>query len=153
NAAEAVSQGVELDGRLLVTDGLVISASLAWLDFEFKDYPNGQCLQGQAPTTPGTTNCDYKGKGNQYVAEWSGTLAADYRMPLSDGLELRTGVDLIYTDDFQPAQNMDSRVRQEAYTKVNARIALGGVREQWEVAVVGKNLTDKTTVVYANDTP
>lgn len=153
NAAEAVSQGVELDGRLLVTDGLVLSASLAWLDFEFKDYANGQCVQGQVPTTAGTSNCNFDGKSNQYVAEWSGTLSADYRVPLGAALELRAAVDLIYTDDYNPSQNLDARVRQDSYTKVNARVGLAGSRQLWEVALVGKNLTDEKIVTYANDAP
>lgn len=153
NAAEAVSQGVELDSRWLVTHGLILSASLAWLDFEFEKFPNGQCVQGQAPTTPGTANCDYKGKSNQYVAEWSGNLGADYTLSLTDALDLRTTLDLIYSSDYSPTQNLDSRVQQDSYVKVNARIALVGNGAQWELALVGKNLTDEKVVSYANDAP
>ncbi len=153
NAAEAVSQGIEIDGRYLVNEHLTLSASLAWLDFEFKDFPNGQCVQGQVPTTPGTVNCNYDGMSNQYVAEWSGNLSASYRAPLNDWLELRAGLDLIFSTDYDPSQNLDARVEQDSYTKVNARLALAGIRNQWEVALIGKNLTDEKIVTYANDAP
>lgn len=153
NAAQAVSQGVELDGRWLVTEGLVLTGALAWLDFEFKDFPNGQCIQGQAPTTPGTVNCNYKGKTNQYVAEWSGTLSADYTLALTDALDLRATLDLIYSDDYSPAQNLDPRIQQDSYVKVNARLGLAGDDGQWEVALVGKNLTDEEIVSYGSDVP
>ncbi len=153
NAAEAVSQGIEVDGRFLATENLTLSASLAWLDFEFKDFPNGQCVQGQAPTTPGTVNCNYKGKTNQYVAEWSGNVSADYRTPVTDWLEFRATVDLIFSADYNPSQNLDARVEQDGYSKVNARVALAGIQNLWEVALVGKNLTDEEIVTYANDAP
>jgi outer membrane receptor protein involved in Fe transport len=153
NAAEAVSQGVELDSRWLVMRGLMVSASLAYLDFEFTNYPDGQCVQGQAPTTPGTINCNYKGKTNQYVADWTGNLGADYTLNLTDYLDLRTTIDFIFTSDYNPSQNLDARVQQPGYGKINARVALVGNGDQWEVALVGKNLTDKKTVAYANDTP
>lgn len=152
NAAEAVSQGVELDSRWLVARGLLLSASLAYLDFEFQKYPNGQCVQGQAPTSP-PVNCDYKGQTNQYVANWSGNLGVDYTLSLTDYLDLRTTLDLVYSSDYSPAQNLDKRVQQDAYTKVNARIALMGNGDQWELALVGKNLTDEKIVSYAADAP
>ncbi|MEQ9021283.1 MAG: TonB-dependent receptor, partial [Pseudomonadales bacterium] len=60
NAASAVSQGMELDGRLAVNDNLTLIGSLALLDFEFKDYPNGQCTQRTRITT-GEDLCDFSG--------------------------------------------------------------------------------------------
>lgn len=43
NAAEAVAQGVEIDGRLALSENFMLTASLAWLDFEFKNYQDGVC--------------------------------------------------------------------------------------------------------------
>jgi hypothetical protein len=37
---------------------------------------------------------------------------------------------------------------QDAYTKVNARIALAQSDDQWEVALIGNNLTDEETIDY-----
>ena len=42
-------------------------------------------------------------------------------------------------------------IEQEAYTKVNARLALEA--EQWTLALVGKNLTDEDVTSFASDTP
>ncbi len=83
NAAKAVTQGVEVDGRFMVTERLTLSGNLAWMDFEFKDYPDGQCTQQQridaanAATPDLNPTCSYDGKSNQYVADWSGALALD----------------------------------------------------------------------------
>ena len=38
--------------------------------------------------------------------------------------------------------------KRQAYTKVNARIALAQADDQWEIAVIGNNLTDEDTIDY-----
>ncbi len=153
NAAEAEAYGVEIDGRFRVNSYLTLVGSLAWLDFEFKDYPNGQCVQGQTPDAPDGVNCNYKGKTNQYVADWSGNISALFQAPLSENIEFRGNIDLIYTDDYHPSQNLDNRVRQDGYTRVNARLAIAGMNSGWELALVGRNLTNEKIVSYASDTP
>ena len=151
NAAKATTQGIELDGRWLISERWMLSGSLAYLDFEFDDFRNGQCNQGQAPTSP-DGKCDYTGKTNQYVAEWSGALMVNYERPLGD-LLFRTTLDVLFTDEYEPSQNLDPRVTQDAYAKVNLRFALGAPDGRWELALLGRNLTDETIVTYANDTP
>ncbi len=153
NAASAVTQGIELDGRWQVTETLMLAGALALLDFEFEDYENGQCLAGQAPTAADGINCDYSGMTNQYVADWAGNLLAVWRVPISDTLGMAISLDAIFTDDYNPAQNLDPAVDQEGYVKWNGRIGIGAIDETWDVALVGKNLTDETVITYASDTP
>jgi iron complex outermembrane recepter protein len=153
NAAKAVSQGIELDGRWLVTEGLTLSGSLAWLDFEFEEYANGQCTQIERINNPQNMYCDYEGKTNQYVADWSGALSAEYVYAIGDTLLLTTTLDVNFTTDYNPSQNLDPNIEQDGYAKLNARIALADSAAQWEVALVGKNLTDEEIITYANDTP
>jgi iron complex outermembrane receptor protein len=153
NAATAVTQGVELDGRWQITDSLMLAGALAFLDFEFKDYENGQCLAGQQPTSADGLNCDYSGKTNQYVADWAGNVLLVWRAPLTDTLGVGISLDAIFTDDYNPAQNLDPDVDQEGYVKWNARVSIAALDERWDVALVGKNLTNETIITYANDTP
>ena len=160
NAAEATTRGIELDGRFRVNQYLTLFGSLAYLDFEFDKFPNGQCTQAQRIaadlTVPGSGSglfCDYKGKTNQYVADWSGTISADYLLPVTDRLDFRAVLDVIYTGDYNPSQNIDKAIEQDSYTKLNLRLALGDPQGSWEVALVGRNLTDEEVVTYANDLP
>lgn len=157
NAAEAVTQGVEMDGRWLVSEGLTFTAALAWLDFEFKDYDNGQCTQAQrivsdAAGQPGCS-ADFAGKSNQYVAELSGTIGVDYLYGFSNGLQLRSNLDVIFSSDYNPSQNVDDNIEQGGYYKLNGRIALSSEADTWEVSLIGKNLMDQEIITYANDTP
>jgi len=87
------------------------------------------------------------------VAKWSGNLGADYTYTLTDSLDLRSSLDLIFTSNYNSSQNLDPAVDQPGYAKINARVALVGNGDQWEVALVGKNLTDRQTISYANDAP
>jgi len=151
NAAEATSQGVEIDGRWLINDQWMLSGSLAYLDFEFGDFKNGQCNQGQTPTSA-DGKCDYTGKTNQYVAPWSGAFAVNYEKQIAS-LLFRGTFDLMFTDAYEPSQNLDSRVTQDAFVKLNLRLAIGAPDGRWELALLGRNLTDETIVTYANDTP
>ena len=153
NAAEAETMGLEIDGRWRLTESLTLSGAFALLDFEFKDYQNGQCNQGEAATSPDGINCDYTGKTNQYVADWSGNLGLDHFVMLGSQLGLHSSLDLIFTDDYNPSQTLDPVLDQSGYTKVNARIALSGMNSGWEIALVGKNLTDEDVLTYGNSTP
>lgn len=152
NAAEAITQGIELDGRWKLTESITIAGALAWLDFEFDDYPNGQCTAEERIRT-GEEQCDFSGFTNQYVADWSGNFIISHYTTLGENLQLSSNLDAIFTTDFNPSQNVDPNIEQDGYVKWNARVALGDIDDTWEVAVVGKNLTDEEIVTYANDTP
>lgn len=152
NAGEAETMGVELDGRVALNQHLMLTGSLAFLDFEFTDFENGQCFQGQADPE-GDGLCDYEGKTNQYVADYSGNLALAYTRPFGRSLEFRGSLDVNFTDDYNPTQNLDPSQEQDAYYVVNLRLALADVGAGWEVALIGKNLGDEDIVTFANDVP
>ncbi len=154
NAAKAETQGIEIDGRIRLTEQLTLSGALAFLDFEFVDFKNGQCNQGEVPDSPvDPTLCDYTGKTNQYVADWSGNISLDYYRLLSGGLAVRSTLDIIFTDDYNPSQTLDSAMDQDGYSKINARIALSDADDVWELALVGKNLTDEEILTYSSASP
>tara|TARA_R110001583_G_scaffold20485_15_gene78910 strand:+ start:1278 stop:3752 length:2475 start_codon:yes stop_codon:yes gene_type:complete len=153
NAKEAVTQGVEVDGRWQLTDYFSLGGAFSVMDFEFTDFENGQCRQDQAPTSSNGINCDYTGMTNQYVADWSGTFLMGFVAPITDTLGIGLGLDFVFTDKYNPSSNLDPRVEQDGFVKVNGRIGIGAIDKQWELALVGKNLTDEVIIVYAADTP
>ncbi len=155
NAGAATTMGIELDGRMALTENLMLTGALAFLDFEFTDYDNGQCYQGQPSDSvvDGVEYCDYKGKTNQYVADYSGNLTLVYTTMLTSDIELRGGLDMVFTGDYNSSQNLDPSQEQDAYQKFNGRLAVSDVSAGWEVALLAKNLTDETVISYSNDTP
>ncbi len=146
-------KGAELEVRWQATRQLRLSGSLAYLDFEWTKY-SGQCYYDLAvATVPNRSNCDYAGLTNQLAPEWTGVLGATYSLPLGNSLNLTFAADVLYSAKYLTSLTLDPATEQDAYTKVNARVALGGVNQQWEIAVVGRNLTDETVVSYSGDTP
>ena len=132
NAAAAVTTGIELDGRFAATEHLFIGYALALLDFEFQDYTNGQCYQDRVNAGNGLSNnapppdsfgadgtpfCDYDGESNQYVADYSGNLTFAYNRMVNDALEFRGNLDFVFTDDYNPTQNLDPTQVQDGFVK------------------------------------
>jgi outer membrane receptor protein involved in Fe transport len=148
-------KGVELEGRWQVTQAFRLSATLAHLDFEWTSY-FGQCPFGVTAIAsgPNTGNCDHKGESNQLAPKMTGMLSAQYDWHVSDSLLVRAALDATYTDSYLLSLNLDPNAVQSSYTKLNARLELAGSGDRrWGVALVGRNLTDKTTLSYAGDTP
>ncbi|HWL61547.1 MAG TPA: TonB-dependent receptor [Steroidobacteraceae bacterium] len=148
-------RGVELEGRWRPVRALLLQGSMAVLEFNWKSYA-GQCsydlLLGGPSAGCVNGNADYRGRTNQFAPKISGVLSAEYSWALGP-LVLTAGADMIYSDDYLQSLNLDPVLVQDAYTKLNARLALGHGDGLWEVAVVGRNLTDKSTVTYAADVP
>lgn len=181
NAAEATSQGVELDGRWQVTDHLLLSASVGYLDFEFDEFPNQACVAEQfldyredayqSAVTAGdyagaagasllinNQVCaaaginDLEGRESENSPEWTAAFIAEHILPIGS-YELRSSLDLSYSDDVYRQADLDPYSLEDSYTKVNASLIFGPETGQWDVSVIGKNLTDEETYTYYNDMP
>jgi len=152
NAAAADIIGLELDGRWQITDKFGMYGSVAILDFEFTDFKNGQCFFGESDPD-GDGLCDRSGQTNQYVADYSGTIGLDFYAPLTTTMEFRAALDINFTDEYFTAQNNDPATIQDAYAKINLRLALAAQDGKWELAILGRNLTDEAVVPYTNPVP
>jgi iron complex outermembrane receptor protein len=102
---------------------------------------------------PDGVTCDATGKAKEYTPEYSGVLSADYVLPLGSSLELRTTLDLVYSDSYTFNPTLDPRSVQDAFTKVNLRVALGSQSGNWDIAFIGQNLTDEDVVTYGGEAP
>lgn len=161
NAGEATIQGLELDGRVLLTEGLTLSGSLAYLDFEFDDFKNSQCFFTQARTSDtnndGLINdndlCDITGQRREFTPEYSANISANYLWPITDSMELSFTFDVIYSDEYLASPTLDPNLVQDSYVQINARIALNMLYGDLSVALVGKNLTDEEILTFGNQLP
>lgn len=155
NAGEAVVQGLEVDGRWALTDEILLRGGAAYIDFEYTNFPNSQCYFGQpdniAPIGDGL--CDATGARREFTPEYQGNVGVDYTFALGNGMQLSNTLDIIYSDEYTTTPSLDPRLVQDAYFKINARIALSGRDDMWELALIGKNLTDETIITYANGLP
>lgn len=145
-------KGAELEARYKPSRALLFTGSVAYLDFEWRNY-SGQCYFDRLLAAPTVSNCDYSGRTNQLAPKFTGYISGEYTWDVGPNLALRLRSDVVHSSKYLQSLNLDPVATQSAYTKINARLALGDADDRWEVAIVGRNLTDKTTVSYAGDTP
>jgi outer membrane receptor protein involved in Fe transport len=154
NAAAAEIKGIEFDGRWAVSEYLTLSGSGAFTDFEFTDFENGQCYFGQTPDSPSLPGlCDYTGKSNQLVSDFQGVLTADIHFPVMNDYEISSVTDLFYTSKYDASSTYDPALVQDGYATINTRLAFGPQDGGWQIAFLGKNLTDEQFLQYGGDTP
>jgi len=156
NAKETRVQGLEVDGRWLLVEGLTASYGLSLLDFEYLDFKNGNCYAGQTPDNDldgdGTNDtCDYTGKRGVYTPDYSVNLGLEYYTPLTSKIDFIGFIDIQQVDEHNVHNNLDPEGVIDAYTIVNARVGIEGAN--WSVAVLGKNLADEEVITYSSGAP
>ena len=152
NAAQSISQGVELDGRWYINDQWHINYALAYLDAYYDSYIEGPC-------TSAATNCnhagfqDLSGKPLQFSPNWSGNINVQFEQALLEKWLLAANLTLIYSDEYQVPGDLDPILAQDAFAKINARIQFGDNDQSWYVSIIGKNITNEITSSWGNDIP
>ena len=130
NVEEAEVMGIELDALWRAAQGLDISASLGWLDTELGAFT--------------TTNGDIA-PGNKLAnsPEWTFNTQVIYEIPINEKLLIETRVGANFTDFiYKEPQNLGF-LSTDSYWLYNARVALKESSGQWEVALIGNNLSDE----------
>jgi outer membrane receptor protein involved in Fe transport len=159
NAAEATSQGIEMDARVAITERLTASAAVTWLDYSYDEYADAPCSQPQfnehwlANGTRAGCSQDLKGEQTIQAPDWAGSASASYYWNPLPGFNLHLGVDVNYRDNLYLAADLDPNTRQGSVWLVNSQLALMPESGQWRVALIGKNLTDKTHYTFNDDAP
>lgn len=151
NAAKARSEGVELEVQVLPTDELSLSASVAYLDARFVDYPGAPCLSFETVAQCDSSNPaslaahNIAGLPLLFAPKWSGNVGFNYDTEIG-GLRLVTGANAQFrseyfiADGYSPVWGV-----QDGWVKLDARIQIGGLDDRWNIALVGRNLTDEHT--------
>ncbi len=154
NAGEVRARGLELDGRWAIAENWTSTFSVAYLDHEYTDFPNGNCYNFQVPdgvVVDGIPLCDYTGLSGQYTPEITGALSLDYYRPLNGNFDLRMTGDMSYSGEQNVHVNLDPQYVIDAYAKWNLRIALES--DNWTLALSGLNLTDEKVLTYVGNNP
>lgn len=158
NAASARSQGIEADGRVRVNDYISLTGSLALTDFKFKDFRNGQCYFGQAPNVDLNGDgrpelCNYTGQTNQLVSDVQGTVGLAATYPVFSGYRLDGAFDVFFTSKYHASNTFDPDLIQKGYATLGVRLGIGPDSGLWQVAFVGRNLTNEHYIQFGGDTP
>jgi outer membrane receptor protein involved in Fe transport len=153
NAAKLISQGLEMEGQVAVTENWEVGGAMAYLDSEFDEFKNGPCTIYQTAAIGLDCQQDLSDERGPNAPEWTGALFSRYVHNLTSNLLVRFDMDAAYKDDYFLDGDLDSNTLQDSYYKINARLGLAAADDKWEVAVYARNLTDETTYTYATDAP
>ena len=170
NAGESISQGVELDGRIMLSKRLAVGGAVAYLDAHYKHFSGATCTTPQAMDPTNNPGClledgsnivvagqkggqDLKDKTMVFAPDWSANLYAKYVIPIDSTMELSSTMDMNYSGEFYSALDLDPNTQHDDAIIINARIALTNTDDNWILALVAKNLTDEKTYTWKSDVP
>ena len=89
-------------------------------------------------------SCNLNGKPLPFSPKWKGFTRANYALPLQNGLIVDFSADYAYQSKTQFDLFQSPDAIQGAYGVVNAGIALSSPVNGWRIALVGKNLANKS---------
>ncbi len=151
NAASSRSQGIELETVVAVTPQFRLTFNGTYLDAKNVNYPNAtpnmlQLFNGQATQ-------DLSGRRTPFAPKWSGNLAANYDIDLSDRLRLAAEGSMFFSSHYYLDGTDDPLVDQEAYSRIDGRISIETRDDRWALDLIAKNLTNKNIIVYGQAMP
>ncbi len=161
NAGNLRHQGFEFDGVAKPLRNLSVYASVAYLDSEFKDYPDAAGLPGCAlvlagvppvPTVPAICAAanlgpiqDLKGKAATFAPKWSGRIGFDWTGNFGSGYswDLNSNLSFVSEQFGGLVNDANPQTIIDNYALLGARATLNGPGDRWSVSLFGNNLTNK----------
>jgi outer membrane receptor protein involved in Fe transport len=136
------SQGVEVNSAWRVLDDLTLSGGVVY----------AEAIATATSPAPPLAPVQVPGLVQPRAPKWSGTLDAKYYRPVNQDLALNVLGSLEFASKtfLQPniGTTLNAPVRG-AYAKFNLRVGIANEADGWEVALLGKNLTDVREPLFA----
>jgi iron complex outermembrane receptor protein len=153
NAGNAHIKGIEAETTLRPVEGLLIDASLAYLDFKYTKFASFATPTGTVSVGgPTNINAPQFGDYPAFTPKWKWSIGAQYEIPLGGGAgSLTPRIDASHQGTlYANAINRESN-RIGAYTIANARLTWRNDAEDLDVSLEVTNLFDKYYFLTIND--
>lgn len=162
--AGARTKGVEVEFEYAprAVEGLNLHGAINYNKARYTDFPLAPCYGGQTPAegcnlslTPGgpSTRQNLNGTPLSAAPAWTGSLGVAYDTSLSDTLLVGFNVDTRYSDKYLISGFGNPLSTQHSYATIDAGVRIGPNDQRWEIALIGKNLTNKLYFGGGNDAP
>jgi len=153
NAASARIKGVQGSVTWLPVDGLTLKGNFGYNDAKYIDFSNAPCFVGQtaAQGCSGTPAAqDLSGKALLRAPKLTFSLGADYATPLSDDVSAEFSVQGTHSSSYQTATDYAPGGLQKGYWLLNASASVSANEGQYELALIGRNLTNTYYMLNVN---
>lgn len=158
NAGSATTKGIEVEFEFAprAVDGLNIHGSINYDRARYENFL-APCYSGQT-TAQGCLNTgqqgqDLSGKPTAVAPEWTGSLGASYEASVGGGLIFGASADARYSSSYLPSGFGNPLSRQPKYVNLDGSVRLRTEDERWELALIGKNITNRFIVTGVVDGP
>ncbi|MEM6582558.1 MAG: TonB-dependent receptor [Pseudomonadota bacterium] len=142
NLGDAEHKGAELDILWLPApiEGLSLSASAAWLDAKISD-------SDTIATAQTGEEVPIEGRKRDFAPEWSVAAQARYEWDIAN-LLAAVQINYSWRDDLTDRKSTLSEVDLAAFSQyeyglLNARLSLADIGAGWELALIGRNITEE----------
>lgn len=156
NAASARTTGAELDASYQATDELQLRTAVGYNRARYLSFPAAPCYPGQTPAAGcvgvGDTQ-DLSGTALVRAPEWSVIGGATYEMALTGDINFAISGDANYTSGYWMQENQNPVSWQKGFVRLNAAMRVYQADDRWELALIGRNLTNKYYGVASADKP
>lgn len=177
NAGKLKQRGVEVEGSFAVTDILTLRGAVSYVHNRFANFI-GQCYGynipvAQAQTAAPPPNCSFvlnAAGGRQLTAtgapilqqvldgraparspDWSGNAGFTAAFPVMGNKKLSFTGDAVYSGSYYAGDTFSPASLQDSFWRLNGSIRLAEEDQRWELALIGRNLTNKYYLLFAGD--
>lgn len=157
--ADARTKGVELEFEFAPRsiDGLNVHGSVNYNKAKYTSFPLAPCYAGQTIAAgcnlSGNSRQNLNGKPLSVAPEWVGNLGVSYDTAVGNGLMAGISVDTRFSSSYIVSGFGAPHSRQGKYGVIDAGLRVGAEDEKWQVALIGKNLTNKLYIAGGVDGP
>jgi outer membrane receptor protein involved in Fe transport len=161
NVGSATTRGFELEFEYFprAIEGLDLRGGLYFNDASYGNVPSAPCYQGQTPAlgctiVPGFgPRQNLAGKPTAIAPRWTASVGGSYEIRLGDDWLVNLSADTRYSDDYLASAFGNPLTRQSAYLNLDAAIRFMTSDRTWELALIGRNLTDEFHATGGIDAP
>ncbi|MCH7628020.1 MAG: TonB-dependent receptor [Proteobacteria bacterium] len=161
--ADARTKGVELEFEFAPrgVDGLNVHGSINYTRARYTNFPYAPCYAGETAAegckvvepVSGALRQNLDGKPLSVAPEWTGAFGVGYEAAVGNGLKAGVNVDARYSSSYLASGFNALQSRQGKYATLDAGLRFGAEDDNWTIAVIGKNLTNKFYVSGVVDGP
>ena len=160
NAGRARSKGIETEFEFAprAVEGLSLHGTLNYNKSKYTSFI-APCYSGQSIALGctmligGVQFQDLGGVETANAPKWTATAGVSYDTPVGNGFKLGLNVDTRYSDSYLGSSFGDPRTRQKSYAVLDAGIRFGAENDRWQVALIGKNLTNHYYLIGGGTAP
>ncbi|WP_326522877.1 TonB-dependent receptor [Sphingomonas sp.] len=141
NASSATSKGIEFTGSMRVSDVISFNAAASYIVAKFNAYPGAACTTLQIVASGATCTQNLTGKPLGFAPKLTATVGLTVALPVGVN-QFRLEPNLFHSSSYFLTAANDPLVFQKGYQQYDMRASFGPSDRSWEIAVVGKNLSN-----------